>query len=147
MTEAPVQLRLLAEDEEDLKVISAALQDAIAKVGDITYAPRERTLTIALNRFRWEGGGKSGAGQRVRAALQFGGVLNVRTRRLKREPRDAVVELLALDFKPGESPGGEVLLSFAGGADLSVEVECLDAVMADLSRPWPTPRAPTHPEG
>ena len=148
MIDRPSPLRLRAEDSEDLAVISAALQDAVAKVGDINYEPRARRLTIALNRFRWEGEGvRRAGGERVRAALQIGGVLSVKARRLKREPRDAVVELLALDFQAGEAPGGEVLLSFAGGADLRLEVECLDAVMADLSRPWATPRSPRHELG
>ena len=134
-------LRLLAEDAEDLGVMSAALQDGIAKVGDIVYEPATKRLTIALNRFRWEcpeGGG------RVRSALQLGSVLSVKARRIKRDPPDAVVELLAIEFRPADPPGGEVVLSFAGGADLSVEVECIDAVVADLSSPWPSPNAPRH---
>ena len=51
-------LRLLAEDAEDLKVLSAALQDAVAKIGDIHYEPPARRLTLALNRYRWEAGGR-----------------------------------------------------------------------------------------
>jgi len=148
MADRPDPLRLLAEDEDDLRVISAALQDAVAKVGDIAYEPLARRLTIALNRFRWEDvGQRRGGGQRVRSALQIGSVLSVKVRRLRREPREAVVELLAVDFKAGAAPGGEILLSFAGGADLRVEVECVDAVLADLSGPWTTPRAPRHPVG
>ena len=147
MTDRSPPLRLLAEDAEDLAVISAALQDAIAKVGDIAYEPAARLLTIALNRYRWEDEAGRRGGQRVRSALQFGGVLAVKARRLKRDPKDAVVELLTIDFKPGEAPGGEVLLSFAGDADLRIAVECLDAVLADVSRPWSTPRAPRHQLG
>lgn len=138
-------LRLLAQDAEDIQIISAALQDAVARVGDIAYEPKARRLTIALNRFLWERDG--GARHRVRSALQLGSVLSVKSRRLKREPVDAVVELLAVDFKPGDAPGGQVLLSFAGGADLVAEVECLDAVLADISAPWPTPRSPRHELG
>jgi hypothetical protein len=133
------RLRLLAQDAEDLQVISAALQDAVAKVGDITYEPAARRVTVALNRYRWESGG-----QRVRAALQLGGVLKVQSRKLRRDAKDAVVELLSLTFEPGEEPGGCVVLNFAGDADLKVEVECLDAVLADVSEPWPTPNAPRH---
>ena len=140
-------LRLLAEDAEDLEVISAALQDAVAKVGDIKFEPAARRLTIALNRYRWEAGEGRRAGERVRAGLQLGGVISVKARRLKREPKDAVVELLAVKFEPGEAPGGAVVLSFAGGADMSVEVECLDAVLADLSAPWSTRRTPRHEAG
>jgi hypothetical protein len=133
-------LRLLAQDEADLSIISAALQDAVAKVGDITFEARARRLTIAFNRFRWEAGER----QRVRSALQLGGVLKVQARKLRRDRRDAVVELLALTFDAGEPPGGALTFSFAGGGDLRAEVECIDAVLADLSQPWPTPRAPAH---
>jgi hypothetical protein len=133
-------LRLLAQDADDLAVISAALQDAVAKVGDISFEARARRLTIAFNRFRWEAGPK----QRVRSALQLGGVLNVQTRKVRRERKDAVVELLALTFEPAEAPGGTLTFSFAGGGDLRAQVECVDAVLADLSQPWPTPRAPAH---
>lgn len=136
----PTPLRLLAQDADDLAVISAALQDAVGKVGDIAYEPKARRLTLAFNRFRWEAGTR----QRVRSALQLGSVLGVKTRKVRRDRPDAVVELLALTFEPGEPPGGLVTLSFAGGGDLRAEVECVDAVLADLSAPWPTPRAPAH---
>lgn len=136
----PPPLQLLAEDQEDLAVISAALQDAIAKIGDISFEAKARRLTIVFNRFRWEAGG----GQRVRSALQIGGVMSLQARKIRRDRRDAVVELLAIGFEPGESPGGVLTLSFAGGGDLRAGIECVDAVLADVSEPWPTPRAPTH---
>lgn len=133
-------LNLLAEDSDDLGVISAALQDAVAKVGDIAYEAKGRRLTIAFNRYRWE----AGVRQRVRSALQVGGVLSLQQRKIRRDRRDAVVELLAISFEPGEPPGGVLTLTFAGGGDLRAEVECVDAVLADVSAPWPTPRAPAH---
>jgi hypothetical protein len=33
---------------------------------------------------------------------------------------------------------------FAGGGDLRIDVECLDAVLTDLSERWPARIAPTH---
>ena len=135
-------LRLLAQDADDLAVVSAALQDAVAKIGDIAFEPKARRLTVAFNRFRWEVGGKTR--ERVRAGLQLGGVLGVQSRKLRRGAKNAVVELLALTFEPGEAPGGAVVFTFAGGGDLRAQVECLEAVLADVSTPWPTPRAPTH---
>lgn len=133
-------LRLLAQDAADLAVVSAALQDAVAKVGDIAYEAKARRLTIAFNRFRWEAKDR----QRVRSALQVGGVLNLQTRKIRRDRRDGVLELLSIGFEPGEAPGGVLTLSFAGGGDLRAEIECVDAILADISEPWPTPRAPTH---
>ena len=141
MTEsAPVPLRLLAEDADDLAVISAAMQDAVAKVGDIDFEPKARRLTIAFNRYRWEAGG----GERVRSALQLAGVLRLQTHNIRRDAPDAVLEILAMTFEPGEAPGGVITLTCAGGGDLRVTVECVEAVLADVSQPWPTPRKPAH---
>lgn len=139
MTQA-TRLRLLAEDADDLGVVAAALQDAVGKIGDISYEPAARRLTLAFNRYRWEGKG----GERVRAALQVGSVLKVQARRLRRGAGDAVIELLNIAFEPGDAPGGAVVFTFAGGGDLRAEVECLDLVLADVSDPWPTPRTPHH---
>ena len=123
---SPVEpLRLLAEDADDLQIISAALQDAILRPVDIVWAKQARTLTIAFSRFCWECGGT-----RVMCAMQFGDVLAVKSRRLPRNP-DASLELL-------------VILMFAGGGDLRVDVECLDAVVTDISERWPARVAPTH---
>ena len=138
-------LRLLAEDEDDLAVISAALQDAIAKVGDIEWDARGRRVTLALNRYLWET--PAGLlGNRVRTGLQFGSVLAVKSRNLRRDPPDAVIELLAVRFEPGEAPGGAIRLAFAGGGDLELTGECVDAALADVSAPWPTPSTPAHQE-
>jgi len=136
----PAPLKLLAQDAEDLALISAALQDAVAKVGDIDYEPKARRLTIAFNRYRWEAGG----GARVRSALQLAGVLSFQTRKIRRDAPDAVLEILAMTFEPGEAPGGVVTIACAGGGDLRATVECVEAVLADVSQPWPTPRKPAH---
>lgn len=133
-------LRLLAEDADDLAVVSAALQDAVAKIGDIAFEARSRRLTVAFNRYRWE----TGARERVRSGLQIGGVMGVKSRKLRRHAKSAVVELLTLTFEPGEAPGGAVIFTFAGGGDLRVEVECVDVILADVSEPWSTPRTPQH---
>ena len=136
----PAPLKLLAEDAEDLAVISAAMQDAVAKVGDINYEPKARRLTMAFNRYAWEAGG----GARVRSGLQIAGVLKFEARKVRREAPEAVIEILAMTFEPGEAPGGVITLSCAGGGDLRATVECVDAVLADVSQPWPTPRKPAH---
>jgi hypothetical protein len=134
-------LRLIVQDADDLSVISASLQDSIAKLGDIVFDAKARRLTLAVNRYRWEA---RRGGERVRTGLQVGGVLAVASRNLKRGAKDAVVELLSIGFEPGEAPGGVIHFSFAGGGDLRAEVECIDMVLADVSAPWPAKRRPAH---
>jgi len=135
-------LRLIAQDAEDLSVISAALQDAVTKIGDIQFDKAARTLTVGLNRYRWE---KKG-GERVRSGLQFSSVLSVKARNLKQGVKDAVIDLLAVTFHTSEAPAGEITLTFAGGGDLKLEVECIDVVLADVSLAWPTRARPQHGE-
>ena len=94
-------LRLLAEDSDDLAVISAALQDAVTRIGDISWEKGARRLTIAFSRFRWEAAGDKG--ERVFAGFQLGGVESVRARNVRLEAKDAVLELLAVTFEPAHS--------------------------------------------
>ena len=137
-------LRLLAQDPDDLTVLSAALQDAVARVGDIRFEPASRTLTLAVNRYRWESA--ASGGERIRAAVQFGGVLGVRSRNLRREAADAVISILSVGFTPGEPPGGVLDIVLAGGGDLQADLECIDAALSDLGDPWPARGAPQHEE-
>jgi hypothetical protein len=137
---APDPLRLLAMDAEDLQIMSAALQDAVMRPVDIVWERTSRQVTLALSRFCWECGGT-----RVMAAMQFGDVTGVKSRRLPRAPEQAL-ELLALHFEPSEAPSGQVYMMFAGGGDLRIDVECLDVVLADLSDRWPAREKPSHPE-
>ena len=80
----------------------------------------------------------------MRTALQLGGVLSVKARKLRQEAPDAVLALLDIGFEAGEAPGGTVAFVFAGGGDLRCEVECVDAALADVSGAWPARGTPVH---
>ena len=137
---------LAAQDAEDLEVISARLQDAIAKIGDLKYLPKKRRFVAVLNRFQWENG-KPG-NLRVRSGLHFDGVERVMAKNIKLGAPGAVVSLLAIRFTPaGEGdPSGKVELTFSGGGAMVLDVECLDAALADLTGPWAARGRPTHEE-
>lgn len=139
-------LRLLAADEEDLKVISACLQDAVAKVGDFAWLPHERRFAFVANRFLWEAGGDKGAGPfwRTRVGAHFGDVREVKRLNIRPEPKDAIVELLAIRFEKAEDGAGAILLDFAGGGAVRLEVDAINVEMHDLSEPWRTRSKPAH---
>lgn len=133
-------LRLLAQDAEDLTILSAAVQDASVRLADISYAPAARTLTFPLTRFMHE----ADPSRTIQAAMQFGDVLGVKMRGLDPADRARTCSLLALEFHPGEPPGGVVMLHFAGCGDLRVEVECVDAALADIGEPAACSGPPAH---
>lgn len=139
------KLKLLAQDPADLDVVSAAVQDALVQMRDISYDARTRRFSAMVARFRWERAGHAGPYERVRAALSFDGVLAVRTRKLRRSALDAVADILALKFDPAEdAPAGTARLILAGDGEIALDVECLDVTLADIGPSWPTPRRPDH---
>lgn len=143
-------LRLAAIDEEDLAVVSAHVQDAVLKVGDLVYLPKERRFALAMNRFSWEraeGGGWRKEYERRRAALTFDRVNAVRTSNIDRSRTDAVLELLAVSFTPADAPAGRLTLVFAGGAAVELEVEVIEVRLADLGAAWGTRAKPRHDAG
>jgi hypothetical protein len=136
-------LKLMALDEEDLAVVSAHLQDAVLKVGDMTYLPREKRFALVANRFAWEAV-RGPKGERRRTGLSFARVLKVQRSRVRAEDPDAVLNLLAVTFTPGDAPSGHVTLVFSGGGAVRFQVECLEAELRDLGPAWETPNRPLH---
>jgi len=139
-------LRLMIEDADDLNVLSTVLQDAIAKIGDFAYLPNQRRFAFVANRFIWEDArGKSrGPFARVRAGCHFDDVIAARQMNLRPEAKEGVVDLLAIRFDPGDDGAGVVTLDFAGGGAIRLEVESLNAQIADISAPWLTQAKPDH---
>jgi len=143
MTTPTDTLKLVALDEDDLSVVSAHLQDAVVKIADIAWLPRERRFALVCNRFDWEGA-TQGLRRRRRTGLHFDRVLRVRQSRVRTGAEDAVLNLLAITFTPADSPSGEVTLVFSGGAAISLQVECLECQLRDLGPVWETASAPDH---
>ena len=146
MSDIATPLKLCAFDEEDLAVLSAHSQDAVLKVGDMIYLPQEGRFAVAMNRFIWEkaADGKRKAYERRRSVLSFDRVRTVRSSRIDRERPDAVLELLAVSFETADTPAGKVTLVFAGGGAVQLDVEVIEARLADLGAAWATSAKPEH---
>ncbi|MCW5714846.1 MAG: DUF2948 family protein [Bauldia sp.] len=146
--DAAAPLKLAALDAEDLAIISAHLQDSVLKVRDLHWLPAEKRFVVEMNRFCWEAaldGGRRRGFERRRTAMNFDRVLSVKGQGIRKDTPDAVLELLAVEFLAGsEEPAGAVRLIFAGGGEIRLEVECVEARLADLGAAWQTNAMPTH---
>jgi hypothetical protein len=142
------RLKLIALDKEDIEVVSAHLQDAVVKAADIRWRPAEKRLVIALNRFDWEAAHSAVPEyRRRRAALRFERVTACKCRNciaVEAVQAGRVLNLLAVLFEGTDHPAGVVTLTFSGGATLRLEVECLEAELADLGPAWITECCPAH---
>jgi hypothetical protein len=138
-------LKLVALDGDDIEVVSAHLQDAAVKVADIRWRPAENRLVLGLSRFDWEAAsGRAPEFRRCQAALRFERVMACKCRNVDATGKDKTLNLLAIAFSESDPPGGVVTLTFSGGAALRLEVECLEAELADLGPVWITEACPAH---
>ena len=135
-------LRLVALDQEDLAIVSAHLQDAVVRVGDLAFLPRERRFALVARRFDWEG--PPDHPRRRLAGLHFERVLGVRLRGVDRGAPDTVMNLLAVTFEERDAPSGHATLHFSDGAAIQLELECIEAQIKDLGPVWEAEGRPAH---
>ena len=148
------ELKLIALDIDDLAVISAHLQDALIRVGDIAYLPAERRFAAIGNRFDWvealrDGKGPSSEFMRRRAALRFERVIAAKVQGVDQQRKDAVLSLLSINFERGkapEDPSGHIVLHFAEGGMIRLAVEYIEAELKDLGPVWRARSMPQHPD-
>ena len=142
------QLKLLALDEEDLAILSSHLQDAVVRVGDMTYLPSQNRFVAAVNRFAWEKTSTETRDgyERRRTALRFDRVRSAKLKQINPIAADEVLSLLAISFESTDQPSGFVTLAFSGGPSIRLEVECIEAELKDLGPAWGTRWKPRHPD-
>ncbi len=147
------KLKLVAHDAEDLQIVSACLQDAVCRVGDMAYQSTTRRFAVIFNRFRWESQQASKGlrllqrprNERIRTAIHFNTVGTVRRRGIDQRRPEQVLNLLAIDVGETTDETMRIRLLFAGGGEILLEAECVDCIMEDVSDPWPVRSAPKHP--
>jgi hypothetical protein len=143
------ELKLVALDTDDIEVVSAHVQDALVKVADIFWQPREHRFVMALNRFDWMTAVDARLDakadyRRCRTALRFERVLACKCRNLDQSDKGARLNLLAVEFAERDAPSGTVTLTFSGGGVIRLEVECLEAELADLGEVSSAAICPDH---
>ena len=127
------QLKLIALDADDLAVISAHVQEARVQTGDIIWRQGEKRLVIGMDRLDWEQtlAGEA-APRRLVAALRFDRVLSCKSRNIDLQTPETALELVGIEFHPGEAPSGSAVLMFSHGVALRLDVECLECELTDL---------------
>jgi dipeptidyl aminopeptidase/acylaminoacyl peptidase len=143
-------LRLKALDVEDLAVVSGLVQDAVFPGSEIKWDRTARRFALLLNRFRWEDADKAETRkrdyERVQSVLVIEDALRVQSQGVDPRDSDMVLSVLAIAFVEGTDGGGFVDLTLAGNGVIRVEVEALEVVLKDVTRPYvaPSKAKPTH---
>lgn len=140
-------LKLTALDAQDLEIISAHMQDALLKSSALQYLARQKKFILTANRFDWGREAEDGSLTRRPCLLQFARVEAVQAKNLSPAGPELSLALLSITFEPAEMPSGHVVLTFSGGASLRLQVECIEAQLADSEIALASRSKPTHGEG
>jgi hypothetical protein len=147
-SEAPIALR--ATDAQDLEVISALIQDAICPVGEIQWNKDDKCFGMLLNRFRWEDKDRAKiAGrnfERVQTVLMANGVSHVLADGVSSDNKEQILSILSVSFEETDTPAGRLIITLAGDGAFALDMECIDLVLKDVTRPYiaPSKQEPTH---
>ena len=139
-------LRLIGKNEEDLKIMSAYLQDSIVIIKDIVFLKKNRTFIMILNRFMWEDVEKGVFRQnkRVRCALKFEEVIKVKSQNVNQKNKNKSLELLAIKSTKNIDENYNIKIFFSGGGIITIISEVIEATMSDLGKPWNVRYFPAH---
>ncbi len=139
-------LKLIGKNEEDLKIISAYLQDSIVIIKDIVFLKKNRTFIMILNRFMWEDVEKGVFRQnkRVRCALKFEEVIKVQSKNINQKNKNKPLEYLAIRHSLIFDNIFKIKIFFSGGGIITIISEVIDVTMDDLGKSWNVKYFPAH---
>ena len=144
----PKNLKLIARTVEDLRVVSAHLQDAIVNVNDIANLKKNKILLIQLNRFMWEDVEKGlfRKNKRIRTILKFENVIKVKSRNINLARKDKFLDFLTIETNQMTDNNYEMKILFAGDSILKVTAEVIEVTLDDQGEAWDTKNKPKHKE-
>ena len=142
----PKNLKLIARTEEDLRVVSAHLQDSIASIADIANLKKNKIFLMQLNRFMWEDVEKGvfRKNKRIRTVLKFENVLNVDSRNINQLKKDKFLDFLAIETNITPDNNYEMKIIFAGDSIIRVISEVIEVTLDDQGEAWNTKNKPKH---
>ena len=139
-------LKLIAKTEEDLKVISAHLQDSIVKTSDIASLKKNRIFLMLLNRFMWEDVEKGvfRKNKRIRTVLKFENIIKVSSKNVDQKKNDRFLDFLAIETTKMPDKNYEMKLIFSGDIVLKLIAEAIEVTLDDQGAPWESKNKPEH---
>ena len=139
-------LKLLANSEEDLRVISAHLQDSITQVKNIAHLKKNRIFLIQFNRFMWEDieKGVFRKNRRIQSILKFDNILDVYSKNINQKKKDRFLDFLAIETKSLSDKSYEIKLNFAGDILIKLNAEIIECFLEDLGESWETKNKPKN---
>ena len=139
-------LKLIARTDEDLRIISAHLQDSIVSTTNIANLKKNKIFLMQLNRFMWEDVEKGifRKNKRIRTILKFENVIEVNSKNINLKSEDNFLDFLAIESNQMPDNNYEMKLIFSGDSIIRVVTEVIEVTLDDQGEPWDTKNKPKH---
>ena len=139
-------LKLIARSEDDLRVVSAHLQDSIANVSDIANLKKNKILLMQLNRFMWEDVEKGvfRKNKRIRTILKFENVIKAYSKNINQSKGNKFLDFLAIETYQMVDNNYEMKIVFAGDSIIKIIAEAIEVTLDDQGEAWDTKNKPKH---
>ena len=140
------RLKLIGKNQEDLKTISAYLQDSVIIVKDILFLKKNKIFLMILNRFMWEDAEKGvfRKNKRIRCAVKFEEVIKVQSKNINQKNNKKPLEYLAIKSSFMSNNFFKIKIFFSGGGIITIASEVIEVSMNDLGKPWNVNYFPVH---
>ena len=140
------RLKLIGKNQEDLKTISAYLQDSVIIVKDILFLKKNKIFIMILNRFMWEDAEKGvfRKNKRIRCAVKFEEVIKVQSKNINQKNNKKPLEYLAIKSSFMSNNFFKIKIFFSGGGIITITSEVIEVFMNDLGKPWNVNYFPLH---
>ncbi len=139
-------LKLIAKTDEDLRVISAHLQDSIVTTSNIANLKKNKIFLMQLNRFMWEDVEKGvfRKNKRIRTILKFDNIIEVNAKNINQKTQDKFLDFLAIESKQMPDKNYEMKIIFSGDSIIRIVAEVIEVTLDDQGEPWDTKNKPKH---
>ena len=142
----PKNLKLIARTDEDLRIISAHLQDSIVSKENIANLKKNKIFLMQLNRFMWEDVEKGvfRKNKRIRTILKFENVIEVNSKNINQSVKDKFLDFLDIESNQMPNNNHEMKLIFSGDSIIRVVAEVIEVTLDDQGESWNTKNKPKH---
>ena len=135
-----IKINLAAQNEEDLVIFSTLCQDSLIKISNIKWAKKSKRFYILLTRLCWElndlSKQKDTLLKRINSILIFDNVLSVKSKGIRQSRSDMITSLLTFDYNFLCFEKQSIDLIFSGDAQITIDIECIEAFLKDVSKPF-----------
>ena len=122
--------KIIAQNQEDLRVISALCSEAKVKQLDIKFLKDNKIFLVSLERENKE---KNNSKEKINSILKFEFIEKSQSKNIEQNNEENILELLAIDLFKKQN-NYEIILLFSNNGIITLEAEIMEVTLEDLKQ-------------